>query len=270
LACKNAASALEKGRGPFLFEQIVFRGPILVGMLPLLQPLPHLAATELPMGITDVQLALLISGGAIIFVIQRWRRNAVNRRNASAGSNSRASASEGQVASPRAASAREVTMEVDSLLGEVEETARRLTAQIDNRYQRLELLIAEADEKIRRLEALTGKAVFPSDVPAPSRAAQVSSQPPQAALAGAVVSPAPAQGTMIKAAQREALPAVTENERALTRLRQERGAPPAAQDPAYQPIYTLSDLGKSAREIAQQLQRQPGEIELILALRQQA
>jgi hypothetical protein len=53
----------------------------------------------------------------------------------------------------------------------------------------------------------------------------------------------------------------------VSRLRQERGAPAAAEDPAYRPIYQLADLGKTAREIAQELGRQPGEVELILALR---
>jgi hypothetical protein len=111
-----------------------------------------------------------------------------------------------------------------------------LTAQLDNRYTRLEQLLAEADEKIRKLEQLTQPPGTPA-VQSPLAAAPV----PQAV--------------------------VTDAQRALARLRTERGAPPAEQDPAYLPIYTLADRGKSSREIAQELGRQPGEIELILALR---
>jgi hypothetical protein len=138
-------------------------------------------------------------------------------------------------------SVREVNGEIQALLADLEETSRRLTAQLDNRYTRLEQLLAEADERIRRLESLTS----------PDRAAAS----PQLSPAAADV---PAQA------------AVTEAQRTLSRLRQERGAPPATEDPAYAPIYALADRGKSSREIAQELGRQPGEIELILALRQRA
>jgi hypothetical protein len=48
---------------------------------------------------------------------------------------------------------------------------------------------------------------------------------------------------------------------------QDRTVSTAAQDPAYSAVYQLADQGKSSREIAQELNRQPGEIELILALR---
>ncbi|HEY4329883.1 MAG TPA: hypothetical protein VGN88_09115, partial [Phycisphaerae bacterium] len=128
-----------------------------------------------------------------------------------------------------------------ALLADLEETSRRLTAQLDNRYTRLEQLMAEADEKIKRLEGL-------------SQGGEVSKMP--ATIGPKDVAPGAGNGA-----------AVTEAQRALSRLRQERGAPLPEQDPAYQPIYSLADGGKSPREIAQQLGRQPGEIELILALR---
>lgn len=183
-------------------------------------------------GLNEVQIALLLSGVALIYALRRWRKNTVARSNA--------------VSSPPAAgeprnplSTREVATEVQALLADLEETSRRLTAQLDNRYTRLEQLLAEADEKIRKLQELT-----------PTAPAPTSSQP-------APATPLPQ-------------PVVIDAQRTLVRLRTERGAPPAEQDPAYQPIYTLADGGKTSREIAQQLGRQPGEIELILALRQRA
>ncbi len=182
------------------------------------------------LGLSPAQVGATIGLAGLLYAIIRWRQNVLRRRAAAQQPPARSSISP--------LSVREVSTEIAALLSEVEETARRLTAQLDNRHTRLEQLVAEADEKIRRLEQLTQ--------PAPS-------------------SPSPPRMTSAQ----DALPALSDAQRALTRLRQERGAPPAAADPAYQPIYSLSDRGKSSREIAQELGRQPGEIELILALRQQ-
>jgi hypothetical protein len=185
-------------------------------------------------GMSSGQMALLIAGGAIIFVIVHWRRNVVRRKSQPAERMT--------VANPL--SVREVTTEVEALLGELEETSRRLAAQLDNRYARLEQLLAEADERIRRLEEL-GAAKGHGENPQITQIAQMNS-----------------------GKEGEARMVVSEAQRTLARLRAERGAPPAGEDPAYVPIYELADRGKTSREIAQELGRQPGEIELILALRQ--
>src|SRR5262249_45912589 len=120
---------------------------------------------------------------------------------------------------------------------------------IDNRYTRLDQLMAEADQKIKMLQSAVEKESTRT-APGPD--------PVEAVDAVDAVGPDTARTLGI----------VSEAQRALTRLRQERGAPPPDLDPAYQPIYLMSDAGKSVREIAQELGRQPGEIELILALRQ--
>ena len=199
-------------------------------------------------GLSNTQIAVFISGMALIFGINRWRRNAVNKRMHTPDT-------------PKAVretlDMRQFSQEIASLLGEVEETARRLTAQIDNRYTRLEQLVAEADEKIRRLEELQGKALGGTQ----TSGAKIEVNRGEVEMIHrsaseiAKLRPKPANGEPTNA------------QRALSRLRQERGAPPATEDPAYQPIYSLADGGKSPREIAQQLGRQPGEVELILALR---
>jgi hypothetical protein len=185
--------------------------------------------------LTPDQLILLASFVALIFVIRRWRMITLQKRkDATRGG---AGPAAGEAAGRPALSVREVSVQLQALLAEVEETSRRLTAQLDNRYTRLEQLLAEADERIRRLETLVGadkhQAAAPEGLAAPAMAARV----------------------------------ISEAERTLQRLRQERGAPAAVDDPAYQPIYSLADRGKTSREIAQELGRQPGEIELILALR---
>ncbi|HVT79149.1 MAG TPA: hypothetical protein VHM90_00715 [Phycisphaerae bacterium] len=183
------------------------------------------------LGLSPAQVGATVGLAGLLFAVIRWRQNTLRRRAAASRQE------EAPAVTGRPVNMREVNAEIEALLAEVEETARRLTAQIDNRYTRLEQLLGEADEKIRRLEEL-------------ARGTPVAAQP--AASKVAVAS------------------AIPEAQRTLARLRQERGAPPAASDPAYQPIYSLADRGRNPREIAQELGRQPGEIELILALRQRA
>ena len=49
-----------------------------------------------------------------------------------------------------------VEREMQTLLVELSEMARQITAQLDTRSAKLELLLQEADEKIAELRALTG------------------------------------------------------------------------------------------------------------------
>jgi hypothetical protein len=184
------------------------------------------------MTVTPTQWAVLIVGVAIIFSVRRWRINVLRQRKQRAGDSAQAVAfvpplpPTATAPSHSAMTVRTVTTEIQSLLADVEETARRVAAQIDNRRSLLEQLLAEADEKIKRLESLTAGGAAPIAAPMQRDASQT-----------------------------------------LNRLRQERGAPPVDEDPAYRPVYQLADEGKSSREIGQALNRQPGEIELILALR---
>jgi hypothetical protein len=206
----------------------------------------HLPLSDGSDGLTPPQMAILIALAAILFVILHWRKKIVDRKNRPAPPSSTPAA----LSNPL--SVREVSVEVQALLGELEETSRRLAAQLDNRYTRLEQLLAEADQRIRRLEQL-GAAAGPNPLPE-TRPDTPSTLPPEP-------KPMPKSQASIQSA-------VSDAQRTLARLREERGAPPAGQDPAYAPIYALADRGQSPREIAQQLGRQPGEIELILALRQ--
>lgn len=115
-----------------------------------------------------------------------------------------------------AADIRQMAEQLGTLLAELHETSRQIAAQIDNRYSKLDTLLAEADAKIKRLEELV-----------------------QAA--------AQQGGTGAGRADTTPLPETA--------------------DPKYRRVYELADRGHSAREIAQQIGAQPGEIELILNLR---
>ena len=110
---------------------------------------------------------------------------------------------------------RQVEKQMTELLVELEQMARQMTAQLDTRSAKLELLIKEADERLAAL-----------------RAAVASTIPGDTTFAGS------------------AWPAFA--------------CPP---DPLHADVYDLADQGRSARQIAQQLGKPYGEIELILALR---
>jgi len=106
---------------------------------------------------------------------------------------------------------RSVERQMQNVLVDMAEMARQITAQLDTRAAKLELLIKEADQKLAALRS----AAQPS--PSPQGALEMESAPP---------------------------------------------------DPQHAQVYALADQGHSASQIAQQLKRPSGEIELILALRQ--
>lgn len=113
---------------------------------------------------------------------------------------------------------REVERQMTELLVELEQMSRQMTAQLDTRAKKLELLIKEADQKIALLQGSAQHIPTQADASMPSETA-----PEAPALA---------------------LP-----------------------DARHSEVYELADSGQSARQIAQELGRPQGEIELILALR---
>ena len=109
---------------------------------------------------------------------------------------------------------RQVEKQMTELLVELEEMARHMSANLDTRSAKLEILLKEADEKIAMLKH------------------------------GVAQTPTP-RGTRNDVAPVQ----------------------PVAADGRHAEIYDLADKGRSARQIAQQLHRPEGEIELIIALR---
>jgi hypothetical protein len=117
---------------------------------------------------------------------------------------------------------RTVERQMESLLVELSEMTRQMSAQLDNRSAKLELLLKEADQKMAQLRQMQQTLPSVTSVTSPAFEA----------------SPAPS------------------------------GSPMSEIDPSHAEVYALSDGGKSVSEIATQLTRPSGEIELILALRQ--
>jgi len=119
---------------------------------------------------------------------------------------------------------RSVERQMQNVLVEMADLARQISAQLDTRSSKLEVLMKEADQKIALLQSLSQgqtRGRGPTDAPTNSDAGSSTAQQPD-------------------------LPAI---------------------DPRHVQVYTLADQGRSPLEIAQQLNRPSGEIELILALR---
>ena len=127
---------------------------------------------------------------------------------------------------------RAVERDMSNLLVELSEMARQMTAQLDTRAAKLELLLKEADERIALLRTRGASTGYNGDDPRADSSAQNGSD-----------------GVIMEASA----PA--------------EARPEQKTDPRHAPVYDLADEGLSPPEIARHLGRPSGEIELILALR---
>jgi hypothetical protein len=141
---------------------------------------------------------------------------------------------------------RGVEEQMNNLLVELSEMARQVSAQLDTRAAKLELLIKEADERLAALRDATGGAPL-------EPATQLI--PPKSPVSdnGSAAQTAPSRE--IDSAEQAALSAARPT------------TAEGSADPRYADVYALSDEGRSAQEIARLLSRPAGEVELILALR---
>lgn len=119
--------------------------------------------------------------------------------------------------------------DLEQLMTEVEQLARRFSAQLDAKSRRLERLTAEADERIAALLKL---------------------QDPHSPIVGGVQA-APSRKAQTSAA-REDTTTVDEDQDI---------------DPLAASVYDLADQGLSPEQIARKLGEHAGKVELILALR---
>jgi hypothetical protein len=124
---------------------------------------------------------------------------------------------------------RAVERDMSNLLVELSEMARQMTAQLDTRAAKLELLLKEADDRIETLRSMGGN-------PAGSATGSTAAD----RLEGVIQEARAALG-----------PSLSEQKI----------------DPRHAQVYDLADEGHSPQEIARRLDRPSGEIELILALR---
>lgn len=133
--------------------------------------------------------------------------------------------------------------DIDAIQASLQDVARKLSAQLDNKAARLEMLIEQADERLARLNATHTQARGAS-APMPTSRRVISSGPPER----------PAQSDPAEQAKMGTTSA----------------APRAQAEPTdalRRAIYALADKGRSALDIARELDEHIGKIELILALR---
>ncbi|MEM9066074.1 MAG: hypothetical protein AAGB51_11355 [Planctomycetota bacterium] len=116
---------------------------------------------------------------------------------------------------------------LQAVLAESEQLAQRLAAHVDTKAALLEKLIADADDRLAKLEAAESR------------------------------SPEPQPQTLDHAAQGSTL----------HKDQAAKSAPAQSTDPLRRRIYQLADQGKSSVEIAQATNQPTGQVELILALR---
>jgi hypothetical protein len=146
---------------------------------------------------------------------------------------------------------RELRQSMDDLLVQLEELSRRVGAQVDTKFAKLETVIRDADDRIARLEHVLGS-LDGKQVTARTGSRQTRPAPSAPAVSKAVPS-APSARETGRDPDHESAPV----------------APAASQhsDPRFGRVCELVDAGASPIEAAEQLGLQLGEVELILNLR---
>ncbi len=149
--------------------------------------------------------------------------------------------------------------DMERLLVELNELARQINGQIDTRYAKLEQTMSDADRRIKALRVLIRaaktelKAVLDESGSSAADEDDLSLESLDITIGDEDDEPAP----ILSADAAGATDSPSED-------------PPDASEDVNRRIYELSDQGRQALEIAQQLDRNVGEVELILNLRNRA
>lgn len=148
---------------------------------------------------------------------------------------------------------------MDELLVQLEEVSRRVAAQVETKFAKLEKVVRDADDRIARLEGVLRRAGG------------------EAALTHAAATSAPANPAEHTSGDDaivdQQLPASLSDNSAQTVELTEPIEPTDTVeltepvDPRFEHIYELADGGASPIEVAEQLELPVGEVELILNLR---
>lgn len=203
--------------------------------------LPLLAA-----GLTDIPPRDLLALAAILVAILLMMMNVRRRINRERDGSASQVAAAPRRGDPALRDGHGVRRDIEQLMIELEELSRRISGEVETRYRKLEQVIADAERCIRELNVLVA-----ASRPNKEGAAGDGQRNPQAPAAdehpqGNGELDEPATGAR---AARSSLPSN------------------ANEDPRYVSVYRLADQGISALDIARQLGRPVGEVELILDLR---
>ena len=167
---------------------------------------------------------------------------------------------------------RGIQQTMDQLLIQLEELSRRINAQVDTKFLKLETVIRDADDRIARLEGLLGKSKQPGTrttgavkapeakpVSEPGRESRPTTPPPKASP------PVPRAST--PPPEPSTPPAVASTPPARVDEALEPARPVTPADPRVGRVHALADAGQQPIKIAEELDMPLGEVEFILNLR---
>ena len=195
-----------------------------------------LAAAAPPPSDTTSTYVILGAGGLfLIYVMQRMTKRKPTREPENTFFTKSSLAQE-----------RRAQNDMENVLVELSKMSRELSAQLDTRAAKLDALIADADERAARLEVLLKQAPARPDFGRPDPARPDFGRPDYAASA--------VEPLMKLVHPPAATPA-------------DDMAPSPTIDAGHAEVYRLADEGKTVGQIAGDLGRPSGEVELILALR---
>jgi hypothetical protein len=141
---------------------------------------------------------------------------------------------------------------MDELLVELEEVSRRVGAQVDTKFAKLETVIRDADERIARLEHVLGRQGGGGESPGHRATRDEPSQSGMSAV-GRLPSTEPAARDISRSPEHQPSDSPT--------------TPDESSDPRFRHVYDLIDAGATPIKAAEQLGLPLGEVELILNLR---
>jgi len=191
------------------------------------------ASGFMPAGMAQMLLVIMVVGVGVLLTISI--RLKIARKNAAIPS------ARDQIEAIKAGG--NARADADAIQASMHDFARKLSAQLDNKAERLEQLIVQAEDRIAQLNALESQASGAATAK-PFTRKVISNGPPMRTPASEATSSAKGQALSVS-----------------TRSESE----PA--DSLRRAIYALADSGRTPVEISRELDEHIGKIELILALR---
>ncbi len=155
---------------------------------------------------------------------------------------------------------------LDGMAIQLEELARRVSAQVDTRFAKLESVIRDADERIARLEALLAEVDRSGEAPPPAAAGSGGSPTPAVDASRGQPPPAVDGGRPPPAVDGGQPPPAVQPRRRNRRPPRETSDAVASISAVHERVLSLRRQGHGAEQIARELDLPLGEVEVILNL----
>lgn len=214
------------------------------------------SSTSTPEWLTDLQAkyqdsalpGMLMAAGVILLIFIMLRRLARKPKQ------THTSAPDERITALRDQAAASITP-IERALAEAEELTRRLAATLDNKADRLDLLIQEADRKLEELNRANAQVARQTPL--------TPAEPP--AARPRTIDPSLMDRARVEQDRAERAPSYQRHEP--EPARRENPARDNGGDPVHHRVWALADDGVPTVEIARSLNQPIGQVELILNLR---